>query len=712
MAGNSNIYSVSMANSPRHWMTPNWHHDGFEAPGLELSLETVKRNHVSNENFTVRQLPKSSFNQGSAPTKMSTNNEAPYRGNSHLVEPSVVARLMGIDSFPPEIRSPTCAKKYVDEDPGKYTSKVSRFTTSKTKLNPIRFTNFKPAKEELPLHANMLYSCSSFESHLKNKLRYTEHPQEGILQNFRRELQAWQNSQSTDCSRKLDYNGNTPGVKNNNHIFLVPKESVNAKTKSFEASSMEKFRDKRIKSCSPKRIVILKPCFKMNDETKEPCVDSCEMFGKHRSIEDFLEEVKERLRLEVEGMGRNDFVRDTIDKNLVETLSRSESSRSYKSDFHLNEQVYYVEMEKHVLNSGKDEKTEASDSEAASSRKLLKSFSSSSFRTSLDKPLSEHQICRKHEGSDNDSPIASKTKKDGLNLKGKVLNLRRNFSLGGKFFRKMTKRNLETMPSISRNFEMVQENSTEVPPTPASFCSSPVHENHSPVSPLDIPLIDDHSSTQVSGELSMNLEEYIESKVVEKMETEAQLCESSATIHVEDHAEAYVRDILVVSGLCDGSPTDQAISMLHRDRKPICTRVFYEVENRRKFSKHVDDDDSAVTLGDVKFSRKMLFDLVNEALPVVLRAPLSRLTAKGTTRGLARWCHAEELLEKLLHQVQIFANQMVVNRAKSVDTVLASDVNLMPWETAANEGTSSSVMEVEWLILGELIDELVSDFFV
>lgn len=57
----------------------------------------------------------------------------------------------------------------------------------------------------------------------------------------------------------------------------------------------------------------------------------------------------------------------------------------------------------------------------------------------------------------------------------------------------------------------LQENSTEVPPSPASVCSSAHDEfarpgdHPSPVSTLDVPLIEDHHVPQVFKEISSNL---------------------------------------------------------------------------------------------------------------------------------------------------------------------------------------------------------------
>lgn len=57
----------------------------------------------------------------------------------------------------------------------------------------------------------------------------------------------------------------------------------------------------------------------------------------------------------------------------------------------------------------------------------------------------------------------------------------------------------------------LQENSTEVPPSPASVCSSAHDEftrpgdHPSPVFTLDVPLIEDHHMPQVFKEISSNL---------------------------------------------------------------------------------------------------------------------------------------------------------------------------------------------------------------
>ncbi|KAG0459250.1 hypothetical protein HPP92_022378 [Vanilla planifolia] len=72
---------------------------------------------------------------------------------------------------------------------------------------------------------------------------------------------------------------------------------------SLDPVSKSSFHEKISRSCSPARIVILKPTTDMKEEMNESWRGSSEVLGKGSSMEDFLEEVKERLRLEMEGKG-------------------------------------------------------------------------------------------------------------------------------------------------------------------------------------------------------------------------------------------------------------------------------------------------------------------------------------------------------------------------------------------------------------------------
>ncbi|KAI0530579.1 hypothetical protein KFK09_000123 [Dendrobium nobile] len=885
MGGRSNVSSFGGSNSARHLITHNKHHDGVEAPrnSLDLPLETADRHHVINENLMVK-IPSSEMNlhhKGNTPVKLLINEEVSNRENTKRSGPSVVARLMGMDTLPHEKGQTIHAKECFNENPRKHISRVPRFVSAKSELNSFSLTTFAQSKEQLPLIYNkQQYSSSSSKNLNSFKPHRREHPQEELLQKFKKEFESWQASKLWESSSNFDQNDSSQGLKNEPnlafenlnmekmsrcintnrvHVRKKPIEtdiyaSVNKvkcapnpaddlyqdanldkqcvprmkddkairrklAANSFEPVPRTLFQEKRSRSCSPTRIVILKPSSDIN-EIEEPWSGSSEALEKASSMEHFLEEVKERLRLEMEGKGRNDSVRrgnsahtslherstdpkqlardiakhirESVTRDLGTSSVRSESTRSHRNDFHVNEQESQEsikkdtrkiisdrlknvlmddrEIEKSKFNGNslqiKEKERSKSmtdflkegkgasfwedkkavnesipkylrreqmkmaefDDDAMSPPNLIRSFSAPVSGTAFGKLLLEDQrvatgaqLSRRNETFENDS---GRNKKDGLNFKGRVSSLRRNLSFKGKIFGKKMPligestsetfsylKSIETLPSVIRNYGIVEDNSTEVPPSPASFYSSPTTEHHSPISPLEVPFVEDHSSTQVSGELGTLLDsgihpEQIESKDSQEVAAEAQLNDTNEIMPIESHAKSYVRDILIVSGLYKAWPLDQALSTLDGQTESISSSVFDQVEEINCKPEKIEAN--SCKLGDIDMDRKLLFDLVNEALPTVIASPVTPLMSRRWKDSLAQLPCGIKLLDDLFHQIKIYANPKVVQH-QSIDKVVSWDVKLRPWFTSSYEDIGYVEKEVEGLIIAELIDELLSD---
>lgn len=859
MGGKEKGDSLSGPNSARYLMVHK-HHDGVEAPRncLDLPTGTASRLHAINENLTVKQ-PSSKMNLHhiGIPVKTVINEEDSNIENNKRGGPGVVARLMGMDPLPPEKGPKIHVKESSDGNPRNHVPRVPRFVSNKTDPSTLSSTSFNRSTEESPMNCNQQYSNPSNKTPIAIKPHRREHPQEELLQKFKKEFESWQASKSWECSSNLDHNDNNQGLKNEQSVSredhnmekigrrasskrysvqMNPmEEDVKSSGNKIKAASLQldsfhhegnletsmrrksvsrgKIQEKS-RSCSPTRIVILKPSSDINEmeETRNVSFEAPE----RSNMEHFLEEVKERLRLEMEGKGRNDSIRRTnvahtslherstdpkqlarntaknVRENITSEVGATSSvvseSAGYKSDFHLHEQESseYInrdtrkfisdrlknalmddtKLEK-LVNDGKagnslwikekerpksmneyyakegkgasfwedkkavnesipkylrreHAKMAAFDSDTMSPPNIIRSFSTPNFRTASGKLLLEEHLeqTQKQEESEIYSSVINRNKKDGFNFKGRVSNLRRNLSFKGKFFgKKMSSmevsiaetfssmKPIETTPLVIRNFGTVQDNYTEVPPTPASLSSSATTENHSPVSPLEAPFAADHSSAQVSGELSLilpesrNLPEEVATIGFKGVTTEAQLQGSNETLCIESHAESYVREILVVSGLYMASPPlDEALLRSHGQTESISSCIFDEIED--KLYKYGNLDGNCCKLGDIYVDRKILFDLVNEALPGVLEAHRVPLLSKRWTQSLARSLRGRKLLDRLLHMIQMYTNP---------DKVLAFSVELMP---ASHEDVNCIEKEVEGLIIGELIDDLVLEMLV
>lgn len=333
--------------------------------------------------------------------KLLINEEITSRETIKRGGPGVVARLMGMDTLPPEKGQTIHGKESFDENPRKNISRVPRFVNAKFELNSPSSMTFSQSKHQTSPNLNKQQNSSpSTKNSILAKPHRREHPQEELLQKFKKEFESWQASKSWECSTNLDLNDSNQGLKKEQNLNLnmekmtsysdsnrhraqkkpietddldkqcVPiiKNDMTTRKKlaanSFEPVSRSKFQETRSRCCSPTRIVILKPSSDIN-EVEELRTGSSEAVEKGNSMEHFLEEVKERLRLEMEGKGKNDstrrgnsahtslherstdpkqlardiakHVRESVTKDLGTTSARSESTRSYMNDFHVNE---------------------------------------------------------------------------------------------------------------------------------------------------------------------------------------------------------------------------------------------------------------------------------------------------------------------------------------------------------------------------------------
>ncbi|KAK4409532.1 hypothetical protein Sango_0026200 [Sesamum angolense] len=232
-----------------------------------------------------------------------------------------------------------------------------------------------------------------------------------------------------------------------------------------------------------------------------------------------------------------------------------------------------------------------------SPRNLVRSLSAPVSGTSFGKLLLEDrhiltgaQIRRKHEVIEKVSLNIKKQKKDKFNIKEKVSSFRYSLTLRGRLFRRRVKlvegseqnkknllKDITSGPTVAMSFCETHENSTEVPPSPASVCSS-VHEEYWRAA--------DYLSPISSSELRRKLNQ-LEGGVRE--ETINVQKPAEVEVEIEDEAEAYIRDLLIAAGLYDGS-FSRSLSKWDPLGKPISTQVFEEVEET--YPKNINDEES------------------------------------------------------------------------------------------------------------------------
>ncbi|KAK9109504.1 hypothetical protein Sjap_017564 [Stephania japonica] len=591
--------------------------------------------------------------------------------------------------------------------------------------------------------------------------------------------------------------------------------------------------EKRNRSAVPTRIVILRPGLDKSISSEDSWPGSSEIVEEESSIEGFLEEVKERLKFEIQGknskrvsvsrqlgtetpLGEKPVsprqiarhiakqVRESVTRDLGMNLIRSESIRSYRSEIQidrpsspefinrdtrkfLSERLRNVlkedlhldvppiengSMRSSMLNNVRSRQKSADflniedrlsywenakepdllsssfryqrqneflHAGNASPRNLLRSLSAPVSGTSFGKLLLEDRhvltgahIRRKHEDTGNVSVEVRKTRKDRFSFKGKVSNFRYRFTFKSKLFgRKIESvdescsddsdsvKDIMSGPTLLVNLRNAQENSTEVPPSPASVCSSPrdefcrAVEQPSPISILDIPMMEDHKVPRTRPEISSNLHELrnqLDQPDNGKSEDPRSIAESprAETIELEGKAEAYIKDLLVVSGLYNRSSKQTFLGWDSLSSR-LCKWVFDKVEeSNRKIS---EENTSKKDLRENKIDHKVLFDLLNESLSTVLGPSMAMSTFKRNVVGpvLALPPHGKDLIHAVWKKIHKYVCPPCNDSFYSLDSLVTHDLETIPWSYTMHDCVDLIGRDVEDLILGELIEETVKE---
>ncbi|XP_010526848.1 PREDICTED: uncharacterized protein LOC104804295 [Tarenaya hassleriana] len=703
--------------------------------------------------------------------------------------PSIVAKLMGVDALPERARRSR-----------KGWTSVTAFEGNGTE-------------------------SSNLERYERPKRR--EHPQEEELQRFKREFEAWQAMRFKECSRIIDpgNHGNLPLIQTEHKVSegmtgrsgltdgfrcdsgLVvhdQKDKLFTRTRSFG-------REFNLKSDrAPTKIVVLKPGpHRFYDYEDSLTTSSGTMDGSRGSIEDFLEEVKDRLKSELlhgRTLKRSSTVRgsgietpfserplhedDVDDENNTKKtvcigrnnhLPRSESTRSYAGEvqFNASDSPEFVsrdtrrllaerlrptvsDMERRLKeireisksdeqedtrnrslgrgNGYNDVRDQVSGKKDSSPRNLIRSLSAPVSGTSFGKLLLEDrnvltgaQIRRKHESAEQEPSIDPiRRRKERFNLRKKVSSIRS--TLRGKIFGKKIRSMIESNSfedeyikdfvtgSRFTSFYDRNENSTEVPPSPASACSNTPDEFWrnvdylSPVSTPDVSIADENGFPRVFRDISSNLSELrrqineLESDLREDTLVEQEANHEPESINIANPDKAFVRDLLVASGLYDGTSDRSSLSRWDPFAKPIQKSVFQETEeNHRKTTKLNTENEATGTKAET--DHNLLFDLLNETLAIVLGPPVSRSSFRRklvSSSGLAP-PRGKYLVEAAWQVMSEYLNAQTEKPWCSLDGIIAWDLGSSPWSGLMDEEVNVLGREIEGLIMADLVEDLVKD---
>ncbi|GLT82524.1 hypothetical protein SLE2022_008880 [Rubroshorea leprosula] len=861
------------------------HDDGLEAPrnSLELQVETSQSYNAMGDMLYSYQVdedwPGKNYYPVEASIKKLINEEISQQPKTRQNAPSIVARLMGMDTLPVDTKSVVQpAEEKNNKLRVKHSGKNGRSTT------PQLMSNSNNSRQ---MELDLIYGSEDRDADRLStgqnygRPRPREHPQEEELQKFKKEFEAWQAARLRECSNIVGLGSigkqGLPEKKSNKEKITtyanfgekmsdkpIEPDGFILKASSHERSGLhhnrhktEHFQDDQKKwfssrsrsmsadfeqssmmdydgklDTAPTRIIILKPGPDRFYDHEESLTSSSGTLEERGSIESFLEEVKERLKLElqaktlkksalVRGSGietpfsekpsdskqiARDItkqVKENVSREIGTNLLRSESTRSYRSESQfkgpgspdyingdkrrfLSERLRNVlKQETHLdapICAGGSSRSSMFDNGSnikqmqetikfgnekscweivrdeqemqtrsfrhgndngvllreVSPRNLIRSLSAPVSGTSFGKLLLEDrhvitgaQIRRKHEGIDNVSVDVRKRKKERFNFKEKVSSIRYSFTLPRRLFGKkiqsMVKsqnaennllKDIMSGPTVIMNFTEIHENSTEVPPSPASVCSSTHEEiwrqvDHlSPISTPDTTTGEENAIAQVFKEISSNLNELqrqlheLESDSREERTVEEEPIESE-TMDIEDEAESYIRDLLVASGLYDGK-SDKLFSRWDPLAKPISNTVFEQVEESyRKLSKEIESNAIDHNEKKVDVDHRVLLDLLNEALLTVLgpSVTMSKFRRKLISSSTSPAPCRKKLLDSVWKIVHVYLHPPTDRSNYTIDGMVAQDLESTPWSGLMDDETNVLATEVACHILEDLVEE-------
>ncbi|RVW24765.1 hypothetical protein CK203_080363 [Vitis vinifera] len=438
-----------------------------------------------------------------ASMKKLINQEMSKRSNTRHNTPSIVARLMGMDMLPLDTKSMECNSFHRNKD-----------------RDPDR----------------------SSRNQKLGKPRPREHPQEEELQKFKKELK----------------HGKQP----------ANEKPVELKVMTLKQGIMEE----------------------VDGNTDESWASSSGTLEERDSIEDFLEEVKERLKHELQGKPRKRVtlvrgggietpfserpsepkqiaqhiakqVRESVTRDLGMNLLRSESTRSYRSEIQLNgsgspefinrdTRKFLSERLRNVLK--RETHQDIPIVVNGSSRLSMLDYERNRLEQTGDNLKAGNRM-NHWENVNNEAEMQTRSFRHGpdddavIHRESSPRNLIRSYqpqkiqsSVESCGIEHDPMKDIMSGPTVIMNLGDRHENSTEVPPSPASVCSS-AHENSS-----DLPLLFvDYS--ELRRQLDQLGSNGSEDTTIDEEPPEVEM------IELEDQAEAYIRDLLVASGFYGGS---------------------------------------------------------------------------------------------------------------------------------------------------------------
>lgn len=175
------------------------------------------------------------------------------------------------------------------------------------------------------------------------------------------------------------------------------------------------------------------------------------------------------------------------------------------------------------------------------------------------------------------------------------------------------------------------------------------------------------------------------------------LVESKAA-ELEDEALSFVRALLIASGIY-GRSSHLYSSKYDPFVKMINDSVFEQVEESYKVggAKEIDH----LITKNVEVDHKILHDLLNESLMLVLQSPVIFFPRKISGHDLLPPPHGQNLLNSVWRMIRAY----VELRQSSLDDLLSRDIESSPWSRSLD--AEVIVGQIEGMILADIVYEIV-----
>lgn len=181
--------------------------------------------------------------------------------------------------------------------------------------------------------------------------------------------------------------------------------------------------------------------------------------------------------------------------------------------------------------------------------------------------------------------------------------------------------------------------------------------------------------------------------------------ETVTETETKDPTEAYVRDLLVASGNYENA-CNPPLSRWDPLGKCISNEIFEEVEDAYRQSTKVDECSTKDEAS--KLNHRVVFDLLNEALPSILG---QHRLGKSSDSAHHQPPHGRELLSLVWDTIRSNVHPPVDRSYYALETMLARDLKSDPWSRLLDDDINALGKDLECQITSDLIEEIVEDFY-